>query len=605
MHLKILYVEDNPLDAELARGVLAQVAPDYIVELARTLAEAEARLDAVDDLDAVICDLSLPDGSGLTLLGHIRARGLPLAVVILTGTGDQEAVAAALKAGADAYLIKHKQSLDQLPRILAHALVNTHLGGAYRMRPLKVLYAEDNDADIDLTRRHLALHASHIQLEATHDAASVLARLPNTHAEACDYDAVLLDYQLPDSNALEIVDVIRRQRGLDLPVLLVTGQGSEEVAAQALSLGVDDYLIKQPGYLHKLPAAIESVCHRAELLHERASLRESEQRIRLLLDSTAEAIYGVDLEGRCTFVNRACMKLLGYQHTDELVGRNIHALIHHSHADGTHYPGKDCRIYQAYLRDEEIHLDDEVFWHKDGHPIPVECWSYPMQRDGRVVGAVATFFDISARKRAEERLHLASLVFESTRDGVMVTDPEGCILTVNRAFCEITGYSEAEVRGQRPNLLRSGRHEAAFYQAMWAAIRETGSWQGEVWNRRKNGETYPEWLTINCVRDSWGGISHYVGVSTDLSQIKRSEAQLDHLAHHDPLTDLPNRAMLQIRLAHALERAKRHDQRIGVMHIDLDHFKNVNDSLGPAAGDELLQAVVRRLQSRVRKEDIL
>jgi diguanylate cyclase (GGDEF)-like protein/PAS domain S-box-containing protein len=603
--LKILYVEDNPIDAALALQVLARVSPEYSVEVVTSLMEARTRLIDASDLDAVICDLALADGSGLALLGDIRARGLPLAVVILTGTGDQDTVSAALRAGADAYLIKHKQPLDMLPRILAHALANLRTGGAYRIRPLKVLYAEDNLADIELTRRHLAQHAPHIQLDAVHDIAGVLALLPQQAGVACGYDAVLLDYLLPDGNALEVVEVLRRQRGLDLPLLLVTGEGSEEVAARALTLGIDDYLVKHSGYLHKLPAAIESVCHRSELLHERASLQESEQRVRLLLDSTAEAIYGVDLDGCCTFVNAACLKLLGYQHADELVGRNIHELIHHSHADGTHYPGKDCRIYQAYLHDEEIHLDDEVFWHKDGHPVPVECWSYPMHRDGKVVGSVATFFDISARKHAEERLHLAALVFENTRDSLMITDSAGTILSVNRAFSEITGYSETEARGQRANLLHSGRHDAAFYQAMWTAINSAGFWQGEIWNRRKNGETYPEWLSINSVHDSWGAISHYVGVSTDLSQIKRSEAQLEHLAHHDPLTDLPNRAMLHIRLAHALERAKRHGQRIGVLHIDLDHFKNVNDSLGPAIGDVLLLDVVRRLGDRVRKEDIL
>ncbi len=603
--MRILYIEDNPIDAALARNVLARAAPEYVVEVVTSKAAALARLVDASDLDAVICDLTLPDGSGLALLGHIRSRRLPLAVVILTGTGDQEAVSAALKAGADAYLIKHTQPLDLLPRILAHALANMRTGGAYRIRPLKVLYAEDDLADIELTRRHLAQHAPHIQLDAVHDFADVLAALPQHADTACDYDAVLLDYLLPDGNALDVVKMLRRQRGLDLPLLLVTGTGSEEIAARALSLGIDDYLVKQPGYLHKLPAAIESVCHRSELLHERASLQESEQRVRLLLDSAAEAIYGVDLDGCCTFVNSACLKLLGYQHADELIGRHIHELIHHSHPDGTHYPSQECRIYQAYLHDQEIHLDDEVFWHKDGHPVPVECWSYPMHRDGRVVGSVATFFDISARKRAEERLHLASLVFENTRDSLMITDPDGHILNVNRAFCEITGYSEEEVRGQRPNLLRSGRHDAAFYQVMWSEIRTAGIWQGEIWNRRKNGETYPEWLTINCVRDSWGAISHYVGVSTDLSQIKRSEAQLDHLAHHDPLTDLPNRAMLQTRLAHALERARRTGKRIGVLHIDLDHFKHVNDSLGPASGDALLQAVVQRLHGRVRKEDIL
>ncbi len=603
--MKVLYVEDNPIDAKLVCHVLARAASEYVVEVVDSRAKAMARLVDTSDLDAVICDLSLPDGSGLELLGHIRARGLPLAVVILTGTGDQDTVAAALKAGADAYLIKHKQPLDLLPRILAHALTNVRTGGAYRIRPLKVLYGEDTSADIELTRRHLALHAPHIQIDVAHDVAGVLARLPQSRVERCDFDAVLLDYRLPDGNALHIVEILRRQRGLDLPLILVTGQGSEEIAAQAMSLGVDDYLIKQPGYLYKLPAAIESICHRYELLHERAALQDSEQRVRLLLDSAAEAIYGVDLDGRCTFVNASCLKLLGYQHADELIGQPIHELIHHSHADGLPYPSTDCRIYKAYIRDEEIHLDDEVFWHKDGHPVPVECWSYPMHRDGKVVGAVATFFDISARKRAEERQRLAALVFENTRDSLMITDPEGYILSVNRAFTEITGYSEAEARGQRPNFLRSGRHESGFYQRMWADIRATDCWQGEIWNRRKNGEVYPVWVSINCVRDSWGVVSHYVGVSTDLSLIKRSQAQLDHLAHHDPLTDLPNRAMLQMRLGNALERAKRHVHRIGVLHIDLDRFKQVNDSLGPTIGDTLLLEVVRRLGGRVRKEDVL
>ena len=603
--MNILLVEDNPIDAKLAQGVLARAAPEYVIEIVDTLAAAMTRLDDPSSLDAVICDLTLPDGSGLALLGHIRARRLPLAVVILTGTGDQDAVSASLKAGADAYLIKHIQPLDLLPRVLAHALANVRTGGAYRIRPLRVLYAETDTVEVENTLRHMAQSAPHIQIDVAPGAASVLDRLPRHRTDASNYDAVLLDYPLPDGNALEILDVLRQQRGLDLPVLLVTSQGSEELAAQALSLGVDDYLVKHPGYLLRLPTAIESICHRIELLHERASLQDSEQRVRLLLDSAAEAIYGVDLDGYCTFVNAAFLKILGYQDETALIGQHIHELIHYSHADGTHYPEKDCRIYQAYLNNEEIHLDDEVFWHKDGHPVPVECWSYPMQRDGKVVGAVATFFDISARKRAEEKQRLASLVYEHTRDSLMITDAEGHILSINRAFTQITGYSEAETLGQRPNMLRSGRHEPAFYQAMWSTIRAEDFWQGEIWNRRKNGETYPEWLTINCVRDSWGVVSHYVGVSTDLSQIKRSEAQLDHIAHHDPLTDLPNRAMLKIRLSHALERAKRRDQQIGVLHIDLDHFKNVNDSLGSTIGDMLLQHVVLRLRARVRKEDIL
>ena len=603
--MKILYVEDSPIEAEVLRFALAREEPEYAIEVASSLAQARARLADPSGLDLVLCDLMLPDGSGMELLAHIRARELPLAVVILTGTGGQDAVTAALKAGADAYLIKGKFPMDQLPRILTRALAHFHSVLVGRIRPIRVLYAEDSELDIGLTRRYLTQHAPHIQLDTVASAREVLTRLPSRDDEPSAYDAVLLDYLLPDLNALELVKILRGERGLRLPLVLVTGQGSEEVAAEALLLGVDDYLEKNESYLQKLPATIESVCHRAELIRERVSLLESEKRTRLLLDSAAEAIYGVDVEGRCTFVNRACLSMLGYASAEELIGRPIHPMIHHTHADGTPYPKEDCLIYQAYRRDEEIHRDDEVFWRKDGRPVPVEYWSYPMHRDGQVVGAVATFFDITERKKADEKLRQAAMVFDSTRDGVMITDQLGQILAVNRAFSQITGYAEEEVRNKRPNFLRSGRHDAAFYQAMWATISESGYWHGEIWNRRKNGEIYPQWLTISRVGDASGADSHYVGVFTDLSQIRRSEAQLDHLAHHDHLTDLPNRTLLQLRLEHALERAGRHGDRVGVLYIDLDHFKTVNDSLGHKIGDELLLSVVERLRGRVRKEDTL
>ncbi len=604
--MKILYIEDDPIDAELIRGALARLAPDIAVEVITNLTVARQRLENISGVDAVLCDLTLPDGSGMEVLGHIRSRNLPLAVVILTGTGDQEAVSAALKAGADAYLIKGKYSVENLPGILARAMAHFHSAAFRRARPIRVLYAEDNAADANLTRRHLAQHAPHIQLQVAAEAQGVLDRFPVGGALPPDIDVVLLDYLLPGCNALDLVRILRSERGVELPIVLVTGQGSEEVAAEALFLGVDDYLVKSEGYLHKLPATIESNCHRADLLRERISLQESETRARLLLDSAAEAIYGVDIEGTCTFVNPACLRILGYDRAEELIGRRIHDLIHHTHADGSPYPAEECLIYRAYLRDEAIHRDDEVFWRKDGQPVPVEYWSYPMHRDGRVVGSVATFFDITERRRAEEKLRQAAMVFDNTRDGVMVTDVHGYIQAVNQAFSKITGYGEDDVLHKRPNILRSGRHDPAFYQAMWKSIEDTGYWQGEIWNRRKNGEVYPQWLTISRVDNGHGVLDRcFVGVFTDLSQIRFSEERLDHLVHHDPLTDLPNRSLLQLRLAHALERARRNGGRIGVLYIDLDHFKTVNDSLGHKTGDGLLLAVVDRLGARVRKEDTL
>ena len=333
------------------------------------------------------------------------------------------------------------------------------------------------------------------------------------------------------------------------------------------------------------------------------TLQEQRDHIQLLLDSMAEGMYGVDTEGNCTFVNPTALRLLGYDRADELIGRHLHELTHHSHADGRPYPACECRIYSAYLYGIDIHVDDEVFWRRDGTSFPVEYWSFPMRHQDWAVGSVVTFLDISERKKTEARLRQAAKVFESTMEGVVITDLQGHLLAVNQAFSEITGYRAEEALGSNPRILKSGRHDASFYQAMWATIEKTGSWQGEIWNRRKNGETYPEWLTINTVRDERGVAINYVGVFTDISQLKHSEAQLEHMAHHDPLTDLPNRLLLSARLEHAIQRAHRDGTSVAVLFVDLDRFKTVNDSLGHPAGDRLLQDVAHLLSNCVRGED--
>jgi len=209
------------------------------------------------------------------------------------------------------------------------------------------------------------------------------------------------------------------------------------------------------------------------------------------------------------------------------------------------------------------------------------------------------------RKRALDELRLSAAVVDSTQDGVVIAGLDGRILAVNRAYSEITGYAEPEILGKKPGILSSGRHDAAFYQAMWASIIETGHWQGELWNRRKNGEIFPEWLSISTVRDDQGAASHYVGVFTDISQIKRSEAELEHLAHYDPLTGLPNRLLLYSRLQHAIDTAQRNGHQLALLMLDLDHFKDVNDSFGHPVGDELLTQVAERLRSRLRSADTL
>lgn len=213
--------------------------------------------------------------------------------------------------------------------------------------------------------------------------------------------------------------------------------------------------------------------------------------------------------------------------------------------------------------------------------------------------------EIAERERAEEGLRLSAKVFENTVEGVIITDAEGRILAVNRAFTLVTGYELADVLHLTPRILKSGRHDVAFYEEMWRSLNQSGQWVGEIWNKRKNGEIYPERLTIGVVRDAAGGVGHYVGVFSDITDIKRSQERLDFLAHHDMLTSLPNRLLFNHRLKHSIELAQRNRRKLAVVFIDLDHFKNVNDTLGHDLGDELLKRVADVLDVHVRKSDTL
>ncbi|MHC8359002.1 phosphodiesterase DibA [Pseudomonas sp. LS2P72] len=205
------------------------------------------------------------------------------------------------------------------------------------------------------------------------------------------------------------------------------------------------------------------------------------------------------------------------------------------------------------------------------------------------------------RERTEdhERLRQAAAVFDCTREGVLVTDNHGLIVHVNRAFMAITGYQSEEVLGQRPSLFKSGHHPPAFYQAMFATLNSTGEWSGEIWNRRKSGEIYPQWQTIRIIDDESGRRSHYVAVFSDISAIKNSEHELTHLAHYDPLTDLPNRLLFTDRTEQVLASAQIHKRGCTLLMIDLDHFKMINDSLGHSIGDQLLKGVAERLKAMV------
>ena len=213
--------------------------------------------------------------------------------------------------------------------------------------------------------------------------------------------------------------------------------------------------------------------------------------------------------------------------------------------------------------------------------------------------------EIAQRRKAEEGLRLSAKVFENNSEAIMITDAEYNIVSINPAFTWITGYAEYEVLGKNPRILSSGRQSNEFYRAFYESLHTEGEWRGEIWNKRKNGEVYPEWTTISVLRDEQDIITHYIAVFLDITERKKEEERIQYLANYDVLTDLPNRYLLGDRLEQAIKQAQRHQIKMAVMVIDLDHFKNINDSLGHDVGDALLKMVSQRLKSCMRRSDTI
>lgn len=333
---------------------------------------------------------------------------------------------------------------------------------------LRALVLEDRPSDAELVVLRLGEEGFDLEWTRVETEADYLAALDEGP------DLILSDWNLPGFSGLRALELMR-DRGLDIPFLIVSGAIGEEAAIDALHRGADDYILK-------------------------------------------------DRLGR--------------------LGSAVHGALE-----------------RKRLRDQQ--------------------------------------------QRAEAQLRLAATVFASSAEGVTITDADGVILAVNKAFTEITGYTEAEVVGQNPRILKSGLQDVSFYRDLWATLLATGSWRGELWNRGKDGQVFPGWMTISAVKDADGRTTNYVGVFTDIGDAKQAQQDLDFLAHHDALTGLPNRTLLVDRLAQALRRTGDPAESVAVVLLDLDRFGEVNGALGHLVGDEVLKAVAARIRDQLEAGDTL
>lgn len=477
--MRVLFVEDDALDADLTRRALAAQAPHIELHRVDTLAGAQACLQAPAALpDLLLADMKLPDGNGLELLRVVRDAGLQLPVVMLTGSGDEATVVAALRGGADDYVVKSHDYLDHLAVRLEEVRARCAQSAARHARPIQVLYAERTATDIDLLQRHLNRYAPHLVLDTVGSAAEVLERLDGEATATQPWpDVLLLDFQLPGMNALELVKLLRQERGLDLPIVVVTGQGDEDSAVQTLKLGATDYLVKQGDLFHRLPVTLESAHLRVQLERERAALSESKARFQQMAEAIDDIFF---------LTNWTASRVLYVSPAYERLWREP---VQQLYADG-------------------------------------QSWFRPMHPEDR------------------QRI---------------------------QAQIPTTGGDDFD-----------GEFRLLF-----------------------GDEVRHMHMRSRQVLDAQGQPFRRAGIVQDVTERKLQEARIERLAYHDPLTGLPNRSLLMDRLGQALAQAQRHQGLLALLFLDLDRFKNVNDTLGHLLGDRLLCQVAERLRTALRECDTI
>lgn len=330
-----------------------------------------------------------------------------------------------------------------------------------------------------------------------------------------------------------------------------------------------------------------------------AELEHSAQRMIMLLRQTRLIALVLDTEGRVMYSNGSVGRLLEVS-CSELMNCKLFERYLAPGGRGlldTIYPETSTRAVFAAEFEAEMCTSRGgsryVLW----HAIVLHEYS------GKVRGTILIGDDLTEARRMEQQLELTASVFESTSQAIVVTDASARIIAVNQAFTDLTGYSKEDALGQNPRVLKSGRHDQGFYEQMWKSIRDTGHWRGDVWDRRKDGSIYPKFLSISAIRNDSGEVTNYAGIFYEISERKAIEERLDFLAHYDTLTGLPNRCLLLDRLKLSVQRALREGTKVGLLYLDLDHFKEINDTYGHAAGDEILKAAALRMQGCVRAAD--
>lgn len=474
----------------------------------------------------------------------------------------------------------------------------------------EILLVDDTSANLKLLMNMLNTEGYKVRpaMDGKQALATVKIRKP---------DLILLDVNMPGIDGLEVCRRLKADESTrDIPVIFISALDALSDRVKGFEVGGVDYIAKpfqREEVLVRVHTHIElhrMKCNLEALVDERTE--EFKQANQALLKSEsglkeAQRIghlgnWNWDIVTDELFWSDEIYRIFGL--TPQKLGMTYDDFLEFIHPEDRELLKNAVK---ESLSDSKGHynIEHRIVRPDGAERIVSESGEVCRDETGKPISMIGTVLDITERKQAEDKLVQAAAVYESTEEGIIITDAKTRILAVNPAFTKITNYSAAEAIGQPVNFRRSGNHDKAYYQSLWHALTTVGTWRGEIWNCRKNGEAYPEWMTISAIFDSEGKISNYASVFSDISSIKLAEEQLAFLAHYDPLTELPNRLLLNDRLSHAIERAARSEKKLALLFMDLDGFKDINDTFGHPMGDELLKQVTKRLQKYLHQGDIL
>jgi diguanylate cyclase (GGDEF)-like protein/PAS domain S-box-containing protein len=455
---------------------------------------------------------------------------------------------------------------------------------------LRILLIQNEN---DCERISQALQQNHIEFEAKR-----IDSLTSLHQalEQGPWHLILANHQMPECNPEDALQLVRSKRHL-IAFLLISGTISKDRLTRLYRAGIHGHIDLDNLYLLApiLQHGLDQVAAQRRCNPSESNQRQHHSHYLALLDNSPIAIMIVR-NRYIVYLNQMARKSLAINPKTPISDILLEQLITNDTQASIFVPPPVHGEFPTSLPFETS------LKRTDGKQIRVDVW---LGRTNYLdtPATLVIFSDISNRISAQARMQQAARVFEHTTEGVIVTDANANITMVNPAFTKITGYTEQEVLGRNPRFLQSGRHDKLFFSTLWDCLNKQKSWQGKIWNRRKNGEIYPEWLNITTIQEGPAGKLQYVAVFSDITSIMQSQSQLEHLAHHDPLTDLPNRLLFEDRLQHAIENAKREKNHLAILFLDLDRFKNINDSLGHAVGDALLVQVASRLRNILRGND--